>query len=153
MPMRAIVVRDKALHIENVPSPTPGPNDILINVRACGVNRADLLQRDGHYPPPPGASDILDHVGARYLARDLDPLALDGRIVIIGGMGGQRTAEVDVSTLLGKRAQIIGSTLRSRSVESKAAIVRAFLDQFGADLEAGRVRPVISKVFPLERAD
>ena len=98
-----------------------------------------------------GANVILDHVGARYLPRDLAALAMDGRVVIIGSMGGQRTAEIDVSAILGKRAQILGSTLRSRSVEEKAAIVAAFLARFGADLEAGRIRPVIYKVLPLER--
>ena len=100
-----------------------------------------------------GVNVILDHIGARYLARDLDALATDGRIVVIGSVGGEREAEIDVIKLLGKRARIIGSTLRSRSVEQKAAIVSAFLERFGADLSAGRIRPVIHTVLPLERAD
>src|SRR5687767_15238753 len=57
--------------------------------------------------------------GARYLPRDLEALAMDGRIVIIGSMGGQREASIDVVQLLGKRAQILGSTLRSRSEERR----------------------------------
>jgi NADPH:quinone reductase-like Zn-dependent oxidoreductase len=73
--------------------------------------------------------------------------------VIIGSMGGERTATIDVSQLLGKRAQILGSTLRSRPPAEKARIVATFLEQFGADLEAGRVRPVIDTVLPLDRAD
>ncbi len=100
-----------------------------------------------------GANVILDHIGARYVARDLDALAMDGRIVIIGSMGGERTAQIDITKLLGKRAQLLGSTLRSRSVEEKKAIVDAFLARFGADLAAGRIHPVIHKVLPLERAD
>lgn len=100
-----------------------------------------------------GANVILDHIGARYLPRDLEALATDGRIVVIGSMGGERTAELDVVKLLGKRAQIIGSTLRSRSASEKAAIVDAFLARFGTDLEAGRIRPVIHTVLPLEQAD
>ncbi|HYI08492.1 MAG TPA: NAD(P)H-quinone oxidoreductase [Thermoanaerobaculia bacterium] len=99
-----------------------------------------------------GVNVILDHIGARYLPRDLDALAVDGRIVIIGTMGGQRTAELDVAKVLGKRAQILGSTLRSRTVEEKATIVREFLEQFGADLEAGRIRPVIHQTMPLADA-
>ena len=291
--MRAIITtrpgNEDVLRIADVPAPTLGANDVRIAVRATAVNRADLLQREGHYPPPPGASEILglecagvlaesgervmallpgggyaeevvvhagsvmrvpdalsdveaaaipevfltaflnifmlararegetvlihgggsgvgtaattlcklagmrvivtagsdekcarciehgadvainyrdedfvekargadvilDHIGARYLARDLDAIATGGRIVIIGSMGGQRTADVDVVKILGKRAQILGSTLRSRSVEEKAAIVAAFIVRFGADLEAGRVRPVIHTVLPLERA-
>jgi len=98
-----------------------------------------------------GANVILDHVGASYLPRDLDALSIDGRIVIIGGMGGERTAPIDVTALLGKRAQIIGSTLRARPVEEKAAIVAAFLDRFGDDLRAGRIRPVIHEVLPVSQ--
>lgn len=98
-----------------------------------------------------GANVILDHIGARYLPRDLETLAMDGRVVIIGSMGGQRSAEIDIASLLMKRARIFGSTLRSRSVESKAEIVAAFLARFGTDLEAGRIRPVIYKTLPLER--
>ncbi len=98
-----------------------------------------------------GANVILDHIGARYLPRDLEALAPDGRIVIIGSMGGQREASIDVAKILGKRAQIIGSTLRSRPVEEKAAIVLAFLKRFGADLGAGRIHPVVHAVLPLEQ--
>ncbi len=300
--MRAIVFDQpggpQVLHIGDVPSPSLGANDIRVAVHATAVNRADLLQREGHYPPPPGASPILglecagvvaevgsdvkgwsrdervmalltgggyaeevvadagsvmrvpdalafeqagaipevfltafsnifmlaraqrgesilvhgggsgvgtaattlcklagmrmlvtagsaqkcaecvqhgadvainyreedfaekahgvdivlDHLGAMYLARDLDALALGGRVVIIGSTGGQRVAELDVSKLLGKRQQIIGSTLRARPLMEKAAIVSAFLERFGNDLAAGRIRPVIDSVLPLEHA-
>ncbi|HEY6842797.1 MAG TPA: NAD(P)H-quinone oxidoreductase [Thermoanaerobaculia bacterium] len=99
-----------------------------------------------------GADIILDHIGAHYLPRDLQALNTGGRVVIIGSMGGSGKAEVDVPTLLGKRQQIIGSTLRSRKKEEKAAIVAGFLDRFGDDLRAGRIKPVIDRVFPLEQA-
>jgi putative PIG3 family NAD(P)H quinone oxidoreductase len=297
--MRAIAVRDSRLEIDEAPAPVLGPDELRIAVRATSVNRADLLQAAGRYPPPPGASTILglecagtvseaganvrrwaigdrvmallpgggyaeevvvhagsamhvpdalsdeeaaaipevfltaflnlfllarvregetalihgggsgvgtaattllklagarvivtagspekcarclehgadlaidyrtedfvekargvdvilDHIGAKYLPRDLEALAPGGRIVIIGTMGGQRTTELDVAQLLMKRAQVIGSTLRARPVEEKAAIVAAFLERFGADLNAGRVRPVIHTVLPLERAE
>lgn len=98
-----------------------------------------------------GVNVILDHIGARYLPGDLEALATDGRIVIIGSMGGQKEASIDVVKLLGKRAQITGSTLRSRSNEEKATIVAVFLERFGADLQAGRIRPVIHTVMPLEK--
>jgi putative PIG3 family NAD(P)H quinone oxidoreductase len=293
--MRAVLVDNGRLSIGEAPRPTLGPDDLRIAVRATSVNRADLLQAAGRYPPPPGASPILglecagvvseiganvrgwsigdramallpgggyaaevtvhagsamrvpdalsdeeaaaipevfltaflnlfllalasegesvlihgggsgvgtaattlcklagvrvlvtagspekcarclehgadvainyrsedfvekargvdvilDHIGARYLPRDLEAIAVGGRIVIIGSMGGERMAEIDVMQLLGKRAQIIGSTLRSRSVESKAAIVSAFLERF----DLNRIRPVIHTVMPLERAE
>jgi putative PIG3 family NAD(P)H quinone oxidoreductase len=297
--MRAAIVEGKEFRIADVDPPKLGPNDLRIRVRATAVNRADLLQREGHYPPPPGASEIiglecsgtvieigdnvrgwskgdramallagggyaeevvvdggsamhvpdalsdeeagaipevfltafsniflfaraksgesvlihgggsgigtaattlcklnemrvlvtagsdekcaqclqhgadvainyrtedfgekakgvdivLDHIGAKYLARDLDALAVGGRVVIIGSMGGEKTATIDVSRLLGKRQQIIGSTLRARPVEEKAAIVAAFIDRFGAALSDGRIKPVINRVYELHEVD
>ena len=293
--MRAAVVEEKQFRIAEIDPPASGPNDLRIRVRATAVNRADLLQRDGHYPPPPGASPIiglecagvvieagenvrgwskgdramallpgggyaeevvvdagsamhvpdaltdeeaaaipevfltafsnvfmlahakrgesilihgggsgvgtaattlcklngmrvivtagsdekcaqcvkhgadvainyrsedfvekakevdivLDHIGARYLARDLEVLAMDGRVVFIGSMGGERMATIDVTRLLGKRHQIIGSTLRARRVEEKAAIVAAFVDRFGHALNDGRIKPVIDRAYEL----
>jgi tumor protein p53-inducible protein 3 len=99
-----------------------------------------------------GVNVILDHIGARYLAQDLAALASGGRLVIIGSMGGVPKAELDFGILLGKRIQIIGSTLRGRTVGEKAEIIRAFLARFGADLESGRLRPIVHKAFPLADA-
>ena len=58
--MRAITVTsDSGLVLSELPDPSPGPGEVLLDVVAAGVNRADLLQRAGHYPPPPGASDVI----------------------------------------------------------------------------------------------
>ncbi|MGZ7042346.1 MAG: NAD(P)H-quinone oxidoreductase [Thermoanaerobaculia bacterium] len=98
-----------------------------------------------------GVNIVLDHLGANYLIRDLRALAVDGRVVLIGSMGGDRMANLDVGAILMKRQQIIGSTLRSRSAESKASIVAHFLARFGGDLEEGRIKPVIDRVLPIEQ--
>lgn len=298
--MKAVVVdrpgNEDVLKIGDVPRPSPGPGQIRIRIAATAVNRADLLQREGHYPPPPGASPIigmecagtvaeigadvrgwrvgarvmallpggayaeetiadagscmpvpdfltdveaaaipevfltaflnifelarakqgesilihgggsgvgtaattlcklagmrvyvtagsdekcqrclahgadvainyakedfvqranqidivLDHIGARYLIPDLRTLNVGGRVVIIGSMGGDRMANLDITALLGKRQQIIGSTLRARPAAEKASIVAHFLARFGEDLEAGRIKPVIDRVFTLD---
>jgi putative PIG3 family NAD(P)H quinone oxidoreductase len=95
---------------------------------------------------------VLDHIGGRYLPANLNVLRVGGRVVVIGSMGGQRSAEIDVGSVLAKRLQIIGSTLRARPVEEKAAIVEAFLARFGGDLRRGRIRPVVHATFPLEQA-
>lgn len=131
---------------------TAGSREKCERCLAHGADVAIDYRQEDFVEKARGANVILDHIGARYLPRDLEALATDGRVVIIGSMGGERVAEVDVVQLLGKRAQIIGSTLRSRTVEDKAAIVEAFLGRFGADLESGRIRPVIHAVLPLERA-
>ncbi len=115
--------------------------DVAINYR-----EEDFVERAR------GANVILDHIGARYLPRDLEALAVGGRVVLIGSMGGQAPAEIDVGRLIHRRQQIIGSALRARPDEEKAAIVAAFVERFGDDLRAGRVRPVIDRVYPLEEA-
>lgn len=131
---------------------TAGSREKCERCLAHGADVAIDYREEDFVEKARGANVILDHIGARYLARDLEALAVDGRIVIIGSMGGQRSAELDVVQILMKRAQIIGSTLRARAVEEKAAIVSAFVLRFGEDLEAGRIRPVIHEVLPLERA-
>ena len=65
--MRAIEIRDNTLHLTERPVPKPGPGEVLVRVRAAGVNRPDILQRRGKYPPPPGITDIpgLEVAGIR----------------------------------------------------------------------------------------
>ena len=281
--MRAVVGPD--LELVELPDPVPEPGEVLVDVAATAVNRADLLQRKGLYPPPPGASEILglecsgrigeeevcallagggyasrvavpegqvlpkpagvslveaaalpeaactvwsnlvvvaglsagetvlvhggasgigttaiqvakalgayvvvtagspeklarcaelgadegidyrtedfaakvradvilDIVGASYLARNVAALATGGRLVVIGLQGGT-TAELDLSALLRKRGTIHATTLRSRPVEEKAAIVAEVRAHVWPMVESGAVRPVIDRVLPLERA-
>jgi putative PIG3 family NAD(P)H quinone oxidoreductase len=113
---------------------------------AINYHEEDFVQRAR------GSDIILDHIGAQYLPRDLQALAVGGRVVFIGMMGGGGSVEIDVGSLVGKRQQIIGSHLRGRSKEEKASIVAGFVQRFGDDLRAGKVRPVIDRVFPLEQA-
>jgi len=126
---------------------TAGSKEKCERCLAHGADAAINYNEEDYVERARGADIILDHIGARYLPRDLEALAPGGRVVIIGSMGGAARAEIDVSKLLGKRQQIIGSTLRARPNEEKAAIVAAFVARFG-----GRVRPVIDRVYPLEQA-
>ena len=98
-----------------------------------------------------GVDVVLDSIGAPYLERNLAALAIGGRLVLIGLMGGVKT-EINLATLLGRRLSVIGSTLRTRSVEEKAALVAAFRGQFGAALEQGALVPVVDRVLPLAQA-
>ena len=305
--MKAVIVEkfgdENALKIGEVAEPALGPAEILIRVRAAGVNRADILQRQGFYPPPPGASEIiglecagevaavgaaapgwkigdramallpgggyaekaavhygsaikipaalsfeeaagipevfltaflnffmlssiergetalihgggsgigtasilllkeagaraivtagsdekcgqclklgaavainykrgpfapavkeatggrgvdviLDSIGGAYLPGNIESLAGGGRLVLIGLMNGTR-AELDLAAVLRRHLKIFGSTLRTRPAAEKARIVAAFLERFGAALEAGRLRPPIYKVLPAANA-
>jgi putative PIG3 family NAD(P)H quinone oxidoreductase len=98
-----------------------------------------------------GVDVILDLIGAKYLARNLDALAANGRLAIIGLQGGA-TAEIDLSALTRKRGQIIGTVLRARPAVEKAAIVAAVRERVWPLVESGAVRPVIDRVLPLRDA-
>ena len=94
-----------------------------------------------------GVNVILDSIGGAYLAGNIESLAQGGRLVLIGLMNGTR-AELDLAAVLRRHLKIFGSTLRMRPPAEKAQIVAAFLEQFGAALEAGKLRPPIYKVIP-----
>ncbi|MFT4288640.1 NAD(P)H-quinone oxidoreductase [Nocardioides sp.] len=296
--MRAVVAREpggpEVLEIAEAPDPVAGPGEVVIDVVAAGINRADLLQRQGHYPPPPGAPEtiglevsgriampagpwstgdevcallagggyatkvavpvgqlmpvpagvdlptaaalpevagtvwsnlkmtadlqagqtllvhggaggigsfaiqlakalgarviatagseeklalcrelgadeaidyhsdwaaqvkgqadvVLDNMGAKYLASNVAALADGGRLVVIGLQGGTR-AELDINALMRKRAGVIGTTLRSRSIESKAEVCRQVVEHVWPLVTAGAIRPVVSAVLPLDQA-
>ncbi|ANH37839.1 Phthiocerol synthesis polyketide synthase type I PpsC [Nocardioides dokdonensis FR1436] len=303
--MRAVIAQGSGgpdvLSVSELPDPAPGPGEVLVEVAAAGLNRADLLQRQGFYPPPPGASDvigmecsgtvaalgegvegwavgdevccllagggyasyvvvpvgqvmpvpagvdlvtaaalpevaatvwsnvfmvaglqagesllvhggaggigtfaiqlahafgarvlttggtpeklqfcadlgadvtidyreqdfvevarastdggvdvILDNMGAKYLARNVDALALEGRLVVIGMQGGTK-AELDLGKLLRKRGAVIATSLRSRPVESKAAICAAVVEHVWPLVAEGRVRPIVHGTMALEQ--
>ncbi|HEY7791588.1 MAG TPA: zinc-binding dehydrogenase, partial [Vicinamibacterales bacterium] len=98
-----------------------------------------------------GADVVLDMIGADYLPRNLECLAVDGRLVIIGTLGGVKAA-FNLVPLLQRRLTITGSTLRARSVDQKAAIARALEERVWPLLASGRVQPVIDRIFPLAQA-
>jgi putative PIG3 family NAD(P)H quinone oxidoreductase len=293
------------LRVEEVPDPEPAPDEVVVDVAACAVNRADLLQRQGQYPPPPGASDVLgmecsgtiaevgravagwaagdqvcallagggyaekvavpvgqlmtvpagvplvdaaalpevtctvwsmlfgpqagrlqpgesvlvhggtsgigtmaiqlaagrgarvfatagtpakldacrrlgaevainyraevfeqrvreetggagvdvvlDNMGAAYLGRNVKALATGGRLVVLGLQGG-RTGELDLGQLLTKRATVHAAGLRGRPKPEKAAIVAETQANVWPMIEAGTVRPVVDRVLTLEQA-
>ncbi len=98
-----------------------------------------------------GADVILDIMGASYLERNIRALAAGGRLVVIGLQGG-RTAELDLGLLMAKRASVASTALRSRPAAQKAQIVRGVRDQVWPLLASGRVRPVIDRAVPMSAA-
>jgi putative PIG3 family NAD(P)H quinone oxidoreductase len=100
---------------------------------------------------PQGVDVILDTVGAAYLDQNVKVLALKGRIVVIGLMGGVRS-ELNLGALLSKRGSIIGSVLRSRSSSEKAELTSAFAAQMLGRFASGELRPVVDEVLPMSEA-
>ena len=244
--MKAIVLDGfggpEVLKLGDVEAPVAGAGRVLVAVHATSVNRPDVVQRQGHYPPPPGESPILgleaagtveavgdgvtgfargervlallggggyaelaaahaghvmrmpeslsfeqaacicetyltaymnlflyarlgdgetvlvhgvdvilDHLGGAYLAQNVRALAVGGRLAVIGVMGG-RKAELDLGRVLANRLSILGSVLRPRPVAEKAAIVQAFERDVMPYVAAGRIVPLIHRVYPLEQA-
>ncbi len=98
-----------------------------------------------------GADVVLDVIGASYWERNLKSLALKGRMVLVGSMGGG-AAPANLGMLLAKRLQVRGTTLRSRTLEEKALATRAFEKSIVPHLASGRVRVVVDRVFPLAEA-
>jgi putative PIG3 family NAD(P)H quinone oxidoreductase len=136
---------------------TAGSDD---KVRACetlGARRAinyrtqDFVEVIRDVTGGTGVDVILDIMGGSYLNRNLAALAVDGRLVQIGLMGGE-TASVDLRRVLGRRLTITGSTLRPRSVAEKGEIAAALAREVWPLLEAGTVKPIVYKTFPLADA-
>jgi NADPH2:quinone reductase len=98
-----------------------------------------------------GVDVVLDMVGGAYLQRNIDVLAMDGRLVQIGMMGGTK-ASIDTLPVLQRRLIITGSTLRPRPVAEKAAIARSVREHVWPLIEAGRMRPVVHATYPLAAA-
>jgi NADPH:quinone reductase-like Zn-dependent oxidoreductase len=101
-----------------------------------------------------GADVILDIMGAVYLDRNVDALANDGRLVIIGMQGGAK-AELNIGKLLAKRAGVLATALRSRPVDGpggKSDIVARVVDDVWPMVADGLVRPVVGAEFPMAEA-
>ena len=98
-----------------------------------------------------GVDVILDMVGGDYFARNIDALAVEGRLVEIATLHGVK-AEVNIQTIMGRRLTVTGSTLRPRPIEDKAAIASELRQQVWPLLESGAVKPIIHASFPLREA-
>ncbi|SES26313.1 putative NAD(P)H quinone oxidoreductase, PIG3 family [Pedococcus cremeus] len=120
--------------------------EVLVNYR-----EQDFVEEVRAATGGAGADVILDNMGAKYLARNVDALATNGRLVVIGLQGGTK-AEIDLNALLRKRAAVIATSLRARPLAEKATIVAAVREHVWPLVEAGRVRPVVHSRHPLADA-
>ncbi len=132
---------------------TAGSKEKLELCRSLGAN-IGINYKEGPFAPTvkevtdgKGVNLILDFVGAPYWEQNIDSLATDGKLVIIGTMGGNKIKNVDLLKILFKRLQVIGTALRSQPVEKKAALTKAFKEFALPRFEDGRLKPVIDSVW------
>ncbi|MFF7155901.1 zinc-binding dehydrogenase [Streptomyces sp. NPDC008139] len=120
---------------------------------ACRELGADILinYREQEFEEVVTADVILDIMGAKYLGRNVDALAVNGRLVVIGLQGGL-VGELNLATLLSKRAAVAATSLRPRPLDEKATIVAAVREHVWPLIEAGTVRPVVDRTLPLRDA-
>ncbi len=119
--------------------------EVAINYRDEDFVEVVRAHTDGR-----GADVVLDNMGAKYLERNVSVLADEGRLVVIGMQGGTK-AELDLGRLLAKRGAVIATTLRSRPVESKAAICASVVEHVWPLVADGQVRPIVHEVLPLDQ--
>ncbi len=138
-----------------ISSGTSRSEEKLVRAKALGLQTSVLVtdqkfskqfkaQNDGF-----GADVILDFVGAAYLAENIKTLESKGSLVVIGLLGGV-SAELPLGLLLAKRAKIVGTVLRSRSLEEKNELTSAFGTQVLPGFASGELRVVVDRVMPME---
>ncbi len=119
---------------------------ILVNYREQDFVEVVKEATDGN-----GADVVLDNMGAKYLARNVEVLAANGRLAVVGMQGGVK-AELDIGLLMRKRAAILAALLRARPTKEKAAIVASVREHVWPLIEAGDIRPIVDRTVPIEQA-
>jgi len=97
---------------------------------------------------PSGVNLVIDFIGTSYFKKNLESLAVDGKLVMLGFLGGKGSEDLSLIPILTKRLTIIGSTLRSRSLQYRGKLVSDFREHCYNYLKTGRIKPVIDMVFP-----
>jgi putative PIG3 family NAD(P)H quinone oxidoreductase len=144
VPRARVLVTASTAKVERVAA--LGGAELVIDYKREDFAEAVLRHTDKR-----GVDVILDHIGGPYLAQNLKSLATYGRLASIGVMGG-RKGELDMGRVLVQRLTIMGSVLRPRSVDEKTAIIASFERTVLPHFAAGRVVPLVDKVYPLARA-
>ncbi|WP_339498969.1 NAD(P)H-quinone oxidoreductase [Pseudomonas canadensis] len=133
---------------------TAGSEEKCAAIRALGAEAINYREQDfAQVIGDQGVNVILDIMGASYLNNNLKALAMDGRLVMLGFLGGAKANEVDLLAILGKRAIVTGSLLRARTKDEKAAIADQLREHVWPVLSAGRCLPMIDQVFDYTQAD
>lgn len=133
---------------------TAGSERKLVACRALGAevginyHEQDFVSVVKDHTSGRGVDIILDHIGASYLQRNLESLGMDGRLVIIGTLGGKQ-ATIDLANIASYRHVVTGSRMRPRSVEEKGILASKVSAELLPAFQSGELRPVIDRVLPL----
>jgi putative PIG3 family NAD(P)H quinone oxidoreductase len=136
---------------------TAGSAEKLELCRSLGADVAidykeqDFVEEVDRATDGAGADVILDNMGAKYLPRNVQALATEGRLVVIGMQGGSK-GELDLGQLLRKRAAVIATALRARPVEEKAAICASVVEHVWPLVADGSVRTLLHTTLPFDEA-
>lgn len=136
---------------------TAGTSEKIDNCKALGAveginyKEQDFVAEIGRLTDEQGVDVVLDFIGAPYFERNLSILKTKGRLLQVGLIGGSVT-EINLSTVMRNRLQIIGSVMRPQSIDEKIAITQRFMERWLPELTRGTLQPVIDTVFPLAQA-
>ena len=112
-------------------------------------NEGSFYEKASAFAGDSGIAVILDPVGGAYLEDNIKLLGINGRLVLIGMMGGNR-AEIDLGGLLMKRIRVIGSTLRARPLKEKETVMTELYEKVWPKIESAEIRPILDTVFAIE---
>ncbi|WP_134702785.1 NAD(P)H-quinone oxidoreductase [Ammoniphilus sp. YIM 78166] len=141
-----------------IPIATAGSKEKLQVCQRLGAEHVidykeeDFSQKVAEISGGKGVQVILDPVGASYWEKNLQSIGVDGRWLVIGGMGGYQLEQVNLQLLMRKRIHLIGSTLRSRTEPNKMELTQAFLSFAEERFKSDKIVPVIDRVFPWAQA-
>lgn len=136
---------------------TAGTSEKIANCQALGAieginyKESDFVAEILRLTGGQGVDVVVDFIGAAYFERNLSVLKTKGRLLQLGLISGSVT-EINLNTVMRNRLQLIGSVLRTRSIDEKIDVTQRFMDRWLPELKSGRIRPIIDTIFPLAQA-
>ncbi len=142
-----------AMGLQVFATASQGKHPLCLQLGAAGVidyRNEDFVRKVLDLTSEQGVDIIIDPVGGPYLSGNLRVLRTDGRLILLALMGGAQADKISLAPVLRKRLQIIGTTLRSRSLTYKKNLIRTFESFAGPKFKAGSLKPVIDTILPWE---
>ena len=147
------LARSKGAHV--IVTASSGKHELCLSLgasHAIDYKKGPFVEEVKSYTQGNGVNLILDPIGGNYFPQNLKAMQPDGRLVVLSVMGGYKLPEVDLRSIIFKRLEIIGSTLRSRSLNYQIALTKDFLEIFEDKIHSGVIHPVIDSVFDWQEA-